>query len=242
MKISKIIFSVAFFIFLAPAFSQSQEAIPVQNHGNTEGQSQISGQDQSKDQNQVASQNRIQKKNFFSKKFSEDFRLQTNVDISPAYNFAKLSNYPMAKMNIDIVEAWFDRIGVSSVIGFTFGLPNGDESLVIPQLFCPGITFSSDIGSGLSDTTGMSIQHTWFVLTENAETAGSETKNVTTIRTYGFSIPVKIRYAFSRRFSAIAEYTFSAHPWIPGSNIQNSSWTVENALSAGLSISFPHNF
>ena len=222
MKISKIIISTLFLLLLAPAFSQEQE----------ENQDQIQNQ----------KQGQIQKKYFFSKKFSDEFRLQTNVEISPAYNFTKISNYPMAKMNIDIVEAWFNRLGVSSIIGFTFGLPNGNESLIIPQLFCPGITFSYEIGSGLSATTGISLQHTWFVLTENADTAGLETKNVTTIRTYGFSIPVKIRYAFSRRFSAIAEYTFSAHPWIPASKIKESSWMVENALSAGLSISFPHNF
>ncbi len=234
MKVPKILLNAAFFILLFnPLFSQEKTTESASADANV-----IPAED-----NSLPSSDKFSKKtSFFERKYNDEFRLQTNVDFQGAFNFTGIANYPLAKISVDMVEAWFNRLGVGSSIAFDFGLPLDNTNIVIAQLFCPGVTVSWDIGSGLYATTGISLQHTWYVITEEVDAAGVDTKTVTTVRTYGFSIPLKLRYAITKQFGVTAEYTFSAHPWIPASSMEDSSWLIENTLSAGVSLSFPHNF
>lgn len=188
---------------------------------------------------------------FFKRKFDSEFYLQSTYSVGGGYNFTGYKNYPLAKLNIDIVEAWFGRLGVSSVIGATFGLSPAEPNVLISQLVCPGVNVSWDIGLGLSASLGINMLHNWHYFKENttidtATLSGStlkrtksEIQTATTLRSYGLSVPVRIRYAFTRNISAYAEYVFSAHPWIKDSNEKNRNWIVENTLTAGVSFSVP---
>lgn len=181
-------------------------------------------------------------KSFFDRKFDDEFSLQSSFSFSGAYNLTSVQNYPCAKVSVDLVEAWFGRLGVASVLGFSFGMLPDSTELITAQLICPGLNASWDIGSGLYASLGINLLHTWYVFSEEPTAAGQSTTATTTLRSYGFSIPLKVRYAITRQFSVLAEYTLSAHPWIPASTTNESDWIAENTLSAGVSFSIPHTF
>ncbi len=188
---------------------------------------------------------------FFKRKFDSDFYLQSNYSVGGGYNFTGYKNYPLVKLNIDIVEAWFGRLGISSVIGATFGLSPAEPNVLISQLVCPGVNVSWDFGLGLSASLGINLLHNWHHFKENTAIdsvtfSGSTLKRTkgnvqteTTLRSYGLSVPVRIRYAFTRNISAYAEYAFSAHPWLKDSDEKNGNWIVENTLTAGVTFSVP---
>ena len=188
--------------------------------------------------------------NIIPRKIDKEFYLTSNFSAAFGFNFTNTANYPFLKLNIDIMEAWFDRLGVSSVLGFDIGFDPKNYSAIITQLICPGVNFSWDFGAGIYASVGLNLLHTWYYDTETttlykktvsggvlSETESQQT-TFSTVRSYGASIPVKIRYAFSKNFTIYGEYIFAFHPWIPG----EKQWVIENTLNAGLSFTLPVAF
>ena len=211
----------------------------------------------------IAQEQTVQeKKSIFTalpRRIESDFYLTSNFSGAFGFNFTTLdsgngygaTNYPYLKLNIDLMEAWFNRLGVASVLGFNIGFDPNHYSTIICQLICPGLNFSWDFGAGLYLSAGINLLHTWYYYSET-ETFAPKTISggiltdgesvsysvVSTIRSYGVSIPVKLRYAFSTHFTIFGEYIFAFHPSTPSDN----RWIVENTFDAGVSFSLPVNF
>lgn len=194
----------------------------------------------------------------FRRKFDNEFYLQTNFSLSGGYNFTSRENYPFAKLNVDIVEAWFGRLGVGSVAGITFGFNPEKTNILITQMICPGLNFSWDLGLGIYVSAGVNMLCTWHYFRETKTTesftvstsggnavlqkTASTTENTTTLRSYGLSVPIRFRYAFNRHIALYGEYNFSAYPWISVSTAKSPDWIFENTLNAGISFSIPIRF
>ncbi len=188
---------------------------------------------------------------FFKRKFDDEFFLQANFTLAGGFNFTQFKNYPLVKLDVDIVEAWFGRLGVSSVIGATFGFEPKDSSVLISQLTSPCILFSWDFGLGLYAGAGIGMTTSWHYFKQQTETesvslsgtnVARRTEKIaatTTLRSYGISVPVKVRFALNRYVSIYSEYTFSAYPWISVSAAKSPDWILANTMTAGISASIP---
>lgn len=243
-----LVFCSVFLFFLAfSVFPQSSDS-----------ETQATSQSDTESELQVQSDFKTSEGFLFRRKFDNEFQLQTNFSLSGGYNFTSRENYPFAKLNVDIVEAWFGRLGVGSVAGITFGFNPEKTNVLITQMICPGLNFSWDLGLGIYVSAGVNMLCTWHYFRESKTTESftvsssggnavlqktlSTAETATTLRSYGFSVPIRIRYTFNRLIAFYGEYNFSAYPWISVSTIKSPDWIFENTLNAGISFSIPMRF
>jgi len=172
----------------------------------------------------------------------QDFAFQTNYNFMAGFNIDPKfeNNFFQGKIMIDLAEGFFNRFGISVSLGGEIGYkrPDSTTSSLIASLYTPEIAFSYYIFPQFIASAGLSFTQSWYMTKEVSE----NTVN-TLVYTNGLSLPVKVRYYFTKHIAALASVNFLLHPWISISDENTGKnktiWDFVTQANLGITISLP---